>query len=313
MDFSTLWRSGWAGPPFALLSASHLIALGVLALLVASFPLLRGPRRGAARAAFRYTAAGLLVAVELLLHLWAYSNGEWSVRALLPLQLCSVAGYLSVAMLLTRSRRLYDYVYFLALGGGLPALLTPSPDGYGFPHFRFWEYFISHILIVCAPLYLALAEGYRPRRGSVARVIVAMNLYLAVVGLVNWLLGSNYLFLAHKPAGPTLFDLLGPWPWYILSLEALGVAAVLLLYAPFAVRDWLAWRRAPSEPLSKREVIPARGGLVSVPHRQQDGLPGCAAGLCAAVSRRQPAARLEDQLQGHQLGHQEAEGPQRLQ
>jgi hypothetical integral membrane protein (TIGR02206 family) len=247
VDFSALWRSG-AGQPFALFSASHFIALGVLALLVGSLWLLRGPERAAARAAFRITAAGLLIVVELLLHLWAYTNGQWSVRHMLPLQLCSVAGYLSVVMLLTQSRRLYQYVYFLALGGGLPALLTPSPDGYGFPHFRFWEYFISHVLIVCAPLYMTVAEGCRPRPGSVPRVIVAMNLYLALAAVVNWLLGSNYLFLAQKPAGATLFDLLGPWPWYVVSLEVLGVSAVLLLYAPFALRDWLARRDAPATP-----------------------------------------------------------------
>jgi hypothetical integral membrane protein (TIGR02206 family) len=230
----------------------------VLALLVASFPLLRGPRRAALRTTFRYTAAGLLIGAELLLHVWAYTNGEWTVRTMLPLQLCSVSQYLGAVMLLTRSERLYQYVYYTALAGALPALLTPSLVGYGFPHFRFWEYVITHVLIVCAPLYMTLAEGCRPRPGSVGRVIVAMNFLMLFAGALNWLIGSNYLFLSEKPAGPTPFDYLGPWPWYILSLEVMGALAVVLLYSPFAVRDWWANRKQVE---SGRTTAPATGTI----------------------------------------------------
>jgi len=51
---------------------------------------------------------------------------------------------------------------------------------------------------------------------------------------------SNYMFIAHKPDTPSLLDVLGPWPWYILSAEAVGLAVGLLLYLPFALRDWKA-------------------------------------------------------------------------
>jgi hypothetical integral membrane protein (TIGR02206 family) len=60
---------------------------------------------------------------------------------------------------------------------------------------------------------------------------------MALVGVVNWLLGSNYLFIAHKPDTPSLIDVLGPWPWYILSLEALALVLCLGLYLPYALRD----------------------------------------------------------------------------
>jgi uncharacterized membrane protein YwaF len=32
-------------------------------------------------------------------------------------------------------------------------------------------------------------------------------------------------------------DFLGPWPWYILSLEGVLLAFCLILYAPFAIRS----------------------------------------------------------------------------
>jgi hypothetical integral membrane protein (TIGR02206 family) len=256
VDGWQLWTADYDGERFELFSPSHLVTLVALTLLVASFLLLRGPRRAPARAAFRYTAAGLLIGIELLLQLWAASNGVWTVREYLPLQLCSVSQYLSVAMLLTRSRRLYEYVYYFALGGAVPALLTPSL-GYGCPHFRFWEYAISHVLVVSAPLYMTLAEGYRPWPGSVLRAATAVNVLMAVAGLVDWLTGSNYLFLAQKPQGPTPFDLLGPWPWYILSVEALGLLTIVVLYSPFAVRDW--WlRRRPRARSAPQPAIASR-------------------------------------------------------
>jgi len=50
------------------------------------------------------------------------------------------------------------------------------------------------------------------------------------------------MFLRAKPDTPTLLDDLGPWPWYILSATALGLALFAILDAPFRLRQ----RRAES-------------------------------------------------------------------
>lgn len=60
----------------------------------------------------------------------------------------------------------------------------------------------------------------------------------AFVFVVNLLIGSNYLFIAHKPPTASLLDLLPEWPWYILWIEVIGVATGLILYLPFAIQDW---------------------------------------------------------------------------
>jgi hypothetical integral membrane protein (TIGR02206 family) len=59
---------------------------------------------------------------------------------------------------------------------------------------------------------------------------------MVVVGGINAVLGSNYLFIAHKPDAQTLLDVLGPWPWYILSMEVIGLVVFVLLYLPFWLR-----------------------------------------------------------------------------
>ncbi len=46
----------------------------------------------------------------------------------------------------------------------------------------------------------------------------------------------------HKPGTASLFDLMSPWPWYLLQAEVLGFVLFSLLYLPFAISDRLQAR-----------------------------------------------------------------------
>lgn len=227
----------YRGAPFRLFSPPHLVALLVVVLVNLLLLLLRRtPPRPCPTV--RNGLAALFIASECAWHAWNWKTGQWSLRTMLPLHLCSASAVLSTVMLITRSYALYEVLYFLGIGGSLQALLTPDLMQYGFPHFRFFQTFLTHGALVTAPVYMTVVEGYRPTRRSVGRVLIGANLSIIPVGIVNRVLGSNYLFIARKPDMPTLLDVLGPWPWYILSMQALGVGMVLVLYLPFALRDW---------------------------------------------------------------------------
>jgi hypothetical integral membrane protein (TIGR02206 family) len=145
-------------------------------------------------------------------------------------------------MLFTKNYRIYELVYFLGIGGATQALLTPDASGYGFPHFRAFQTFIAHGLLVFIPIYMTVVEGFRPTLQSLKRVFIWTNIYLLPVFFLNLLIGSNYLFVAYKPEFPTLLDLLAPWPWYVIQLEAVGLAILLGLYLPFFIKDRRAGR-----------------------------------------------------------------------
>ena len=236
----------YTGAPFELFGPAHLAFLTLIVLACVLVSIFCGRFSPRLRTFCRWFLAVGLVANELGFHAWNIYYGLWSVRNHLPLHVCSVMVYASAYMLVARNYTLYEFSYFLGIGAAMQALLTPDAGIYGFPHYRFFQTLIAHGLIVFSAVYMAVVEGFRPYPKSLLRVAVAMNLYMLAVFFINSLLGSNYLYIMHKPETASLMDALGPWPWYILSIEAIGVAICLLLYLPFFLKDLSAKRLKPA-------------------------------------------------------------------
>ncbi len=230
------FASDYHGTPFAWLGAAHLGALLVIfALVLLGWRLELSPR---GRRAVRFGLAGLMLANEIFWHAFHAYHGLWSLQYLLPLNLCNVMVLTSVFTLLTRHQVGYEFIYLLGIPAASQVLITPALGSYGFPHILFFQIFISHGGIVLAALYLTLGEGFRPRSWrAVAVVTLSATLYTILIFCINPLLGGNYMFLAYKPPAATLLDYLGPWPWYILTGEAIGLALIALLYLPFHLKD----------------------------------------------------------------------------
>ena len=227
----------YLGEPFELFGTAHLVALACVALVNLMIILRRQTFTDRSRRAFRYSLAATLVVVETSWHLWNYFTGQWTIQTMLPLHLCSALVWASAYMLLTGSYKVYEFAYFLGLAGAVQALLTPDAGIYGYPHFRFFQVILSHGSIFTAAIYMTFVERYRPTWRSLAKVFLYGNLYVLVVFGINLVLGSNYLFIMRPPDTPSLIDMLGPWPWYILVMQAIALVLCLLLYLPYALRD----------------------------------------------------------------------------
>ncbi len=230
---------------FRLFGPAHLATLAILLAAAVLIVVLRRRFSPRARQALRFGLAGLLFVNEVSTHIWhALPHvAKWTIQEMLPLHLCSVFIWLTMVMLVTRSYRIYEFAYFLGIGGALQALVTPN-HGFGFPHYRFFQSFFAHAPIVLGAIYMTVVEGYRPTGRSLLRVAVGTNLYLVLVYGVNVLIGSNYMFVNRKTGAASLLDFLGPWPWYILGMEAVGLVTCLVLYLPFFIADRRARRRA---------------------------------------------------------------------
>jgi hypothetical integral membrane protein (TIGR02206 family) len=228
----------YAGKPFQLFGAPHLSALGIIVILNLSLVFFRHSTSAPLRSWIRYGLAMILLVNETLYHAWRWTTGQWTLQLMLPLHLCAVMVYMSALMLLTKKEILYHYLYFLGIGAAIQALLTPDIGIWGFPHFRFFQSIIAHAAIVTAAMYMTLVEHYRPHFKDIGKIIIGMNIYMGFVQCVNMIVGGNYLWIARKPDFSSVIDYLGPWPWYILSLELVGIVTCLVLYIPFAIIDW---------------------------------------------------------------------------
>lgn len=225
--------------PFEIFSASHLTVLAVLALACLGLAALRRRlREERINHLFRRALALFIILLALAYQAWSVAVRDWSVSYSLPLQLCDISVLLSAVMLANKNNSIFEVTYVWGMGGALQALVTPDL-WYVYPHFIFFQFFLAHGAIILACLFMILVEGYRPLPGSFKRVVLVTNAYALFIAVFNYLTGSNYLFLCRKPDLPSLLDYLGPWPWYVLSLELVLAAVFFLCYLPFLMVDFL--------------------------------------------------------------------------
>src|SRR5215213_11434860 len=230
------FAANYHGPAFELFGTAHFAALGALILL--NLFLLRFKKSNdSTKSAICWMLALILLINEIAWHYWNYIFGQWTIQTMLPLHLCSLLVWTGAFMLITKNYGIYEFMYFIGIAGAIQALATPGIGIYGFPHFVFFQYFLSHGLIITSAIYMTVVERFRPTWKSVLRVALWMNIYVVIVYFINTAIDSNYLMINYKPDTPSLLDLLPGWPIYILYMELIGIVTIVLLYLPFAAKD----------------------------------------------------------------------------
>lgn len=228
---------GWFGGnykefDFEMFSVSHFVIIALL-FLVSIFIYLKRDLFKIEK--WRNAEIGIgvsLLVIEVCYHLWMVVNDMWEVSHAFPLELCSISLFLSVLLLLTRKKIIYEILLFTALLGSSQAIFTPLLN-FDFPHFRFFHFFYTHLMDIWVVFYFTWVVGYRPTIWSVVKLFVFLNVLMPIIMLINKAVDGNYMFLSHKPKSPSLLDLLGPYPWYILSMEFLLISLSLIVWLIF--------------------------------------------------------------------------------
>ena len=169
-----------------------------------------------------------LISIELMQQLYLNHLGLWSLKTSLPIHLCGISGILAGIMMFRSSYYGFEFLALIGSPGALHALLTPQLN-HGTIPFLIFKYYVSHAGIILVPLFLAIVLGYRIKRSSWYRVLLFCQVLLIIIGLTNYFIGSNYMYLAEKPLvnNPMV---VGEWPWYILGFEILGLVHILIFY-----------------------------------------------------------------------------------
>ena len=229
---------------FVLFSPAHLLTVAVVMGVSVLLPL--WVRRNCSERQGIQVAVGLgifVVAHEVVkawIRVTVYDHRSADV---LPFHLCSTAIMATAVLMLWRSRLAYELTYFWGFSGTLQAILTPDLEE-PFPHPLYLSYFFTHGLIILGALYGTLVFRFRPSPRSMVRVYVITAIFCFVLILpLNYLIDTNYVYMRYKPAGASLLDYLGSWPWYMLSVAGLAWLFFAATYAPFYVMDHVARRR----------------------------------------------------------------------
>jgi hypothetical integral membrane protein (TIGR02206 family) len=151
-------------------------------------------------------------------------------------------------MVVGKSQKLFDVVYFWLFSGSIFALITPTVISYTGPtRFRYYQFWAEHTLGYIAVFYMTFVHKMRPTVKSAVKAYIALAILAVIAYFANDMIGpgANYLFMAKPEDTPSILDILPPN--FALRLLIMAAAVTLLFflsYLPWLIRDRRARKAA---------------------------------------------------------------------
>lgn len=162
---------------------------------------------------FRISIGLFLIIFETLFHIWRYTNGEYS-RSMIPLTgFCATTNLTTAILLLTNKTKYFKYVIYYALTGATFSLIFVN-TAYGFPHFRYFHYFLNHFGFLMASLYYYFTNKIEVSKKSFINASLILFGYTVFILILDLLLNENWFFLFENPV-IEISNFFGK-PWYTI-------------------------------------------------------------------------------------------------
>ena len=168
-----------------------------------------------------------------------YGIGNWKLG--LPLHLCDFSSASIIIYFFTKRREFFLFAFFAGISGAGMAILTPDVK-YSFPHIDYLRHMIGHSMILLGVAYAIVIDNQRPQLKDVHRVLGVLSVFLLLMYPINNLLGSpaNYWYVAEKPPGFNVTDLMRDAPYHMIDIYILTVVICYLIYLPYFIKDKLS-------------------------------------------------------------------------
>jgi hypothetical integral membrane protein (TIGR02206 family) len=168
-----------------------------------------------------------------------YGIGNWKLG--LPLHLCDFSSASIIIYFFTKRREFFLFAFFAGISGAGMAILTPDVK-YSFPHIDYLRHMIGHSMILLGVAYAIIIDNQRPQLKDVHRVLGVLSVFLLLMYPINNLLGSpaNYWYVAEKPPGFNVTDLMRDAPYHMIDIYILTVVICYLIYLPYFIKDKIA-------------------------------------------------------------------------
>lgn len=172
--------------------------------------------------------ADALFSVFYYMHL-----GVLDIRFGLPLSYCGTMGFFGAVALITKWRFCYETSLFLGIIAPFQAIVAPAINIAG-DLYLFFEFFISHALIVIAPIYLTLHYRMRPSKGSWWKSVLYFLPVAIFMMVFDYFTEANYMFLMEKPDVEHFLNT-GDWPFYLVKWATLLTITSFLISQVFTL------------------------------------------------------------------------------
>ncbi|MBE37271.1 MAG: TIGR02206 family membrane protein [Flavobacteriales bacterium] len=185
--------------------------------------------------------AGLFICEFLFMDIYHIYTGLWSMQDSMPLHLCSIMWFVCIYLFLTHKQWAFEMILFIGMPGGIHSLLTPElTHGDSFLHKI--DFFVGHGGLVLAPFYAIFVMKMWPRKNAWWKSFLKLQILVLIVGIINYLLGSNYMYLAYPPIAnnpliPSAESFFGQWPYYILIFELAVLMHAIIINIPFLLKS----------------------------------------------------------------------------
>lgn len=206
----------------------------------------------------RFILAAILILNEgayywRIMYVGNADNGE-QLLTKLPLEVCEWSAYLVAFMMMKKSKHIYDINFYICLTLGVIPLFTPAVISTTGPtYWRYYQFWIEHLIPIYAVLYMTFVHGFRPNYRKVYKpfaLLCGMSV-LAIIANLN-IPDANFMYMAAGTTGDSIANILPQNMWVRLPLYA-GILIVLftLVSLPQIIKEIKAKKAVLNEKVSE--------------------------------------------------------------
>lgn len=167
---------------------------------------------------------------QIILYLWYGFSGYGNIKESLPLYNCRIAIIFTILALLT-DKKIFKNVgcYWGIIGSILVVMVPTDVYPFSFPHYANISYFLGHISLLWAIVYILVVDEYRIDKSSLKSILYFTNIYHLFIYFFNIFIKSNYCYLNEAPFAKTFFqNLMSPKVYTLMVFFIFNILMILV-------------------------------------------------------------------------------------
>ena len=193
----------------------------------------------------RYSLAFLMMLVEMSYYWRMLYSGNPNREDLLshfPIQVCTISALLTVFLLTTESKQLFDYLAYVVLTLGMVPLITPAVImNTGPRYYRYYQFFLEHLIPIYSVFYFMFIKDRKIELKNIWKPFVLLVPFGLIAVILNSNIeGANYFYLGTQTDGASIANIM---PNNIVLkcfiYAAITISLFLILYGIYYLVNYL--------------------------------------------------------------------------